>query len=79
MTTEDDDKGRNAPSHPAIRDLVPHNLSIRPNYDFNAIEFEVADRDGRGFVITIYDQDMPDILLESMRAWARLGGSSHTP
>jgi hypothetical protein len=79
MTAEDDDKGRNAPSDPAIHDLVPHKLTIRPNYDLNAIEFEVADQDGRGFVITIYDQDMPEILLESIRAWARLGGSSHTP
>jgi hypothetical protein len=79
VMAEDDDKGRNEPGDPAIRDLVPHKLSIRPNYDLNAIEFEVADRDGRGFVITIYDQDMPEILLESIRAWARLGGSSNTP
>jgi hypothetical protein len=79
MTAEDDHKGRNAPGEPAIRDLVPHKLSIRPDYDLHAIEFEVADQDGCGFVITIYDQDMPEVLLESLRAWARLGSSSHTP
>ena len=51
---------------------MPHELSIRPNYDLNAIELEVVDQDRRGFVITIYDQDMPDVLLNSLRAWARL-------
>ena len=50
MTAEEDDKGRNAPSDPAIRDLVPHKLTIRPMYDLNAIEFEVADQDGRGLL-----------------------------
>jgi hypothetical protein len=79
MTAEDDDKGRNEPGEPALRDPVPHKLTIRPNYGLNAIEFEMTDQDGRGFVITIYDQDMPEILLESLRAWARLGGSSDTP
>jgi hypothetical protein len=79
MTADDKDEERDAPGNESSRDLVPHELRIRPNYDLNAIEFEVADQDGRGFVITIYDQDMPEILLESLRAWARLDGSPHTP
>jgi hypothetical protein len=79
MAADDNDKKRNLPGNPALRDLVPHELNIRPNYDLKAIEFEVVDRDGRGFVITVYNQDMPDILLKSIRAWAQLGGYSKSP
>jgi hypothetical protein len=43
--------------------LMPYELSIQPNHDLNAIDFKVVDGDGRGFVITIYDQETPDILL----------------
>jgi hypothetical protein len=79
MTAEDDDKGRNEPGEPALRDLVPHTLSIRPNYDLNAIEFEVVDQEQRGFVVTINCQDLPDLLLKSIRAWARLRDHTNTP
>jgi hypothetical protein len=77
--TADKDNERDAPSDESSREPVPHELSIRPNYDLNAIEFEVVDQDRRGFVITIYDQDMPDILLKSISAWARLRDPTSTP
>ena len=79
MTADDKDKERDAPSNESSREPVSHELSIRPNYDLNAIEFEVVDQDRRGFVITIYDQDMPDILLKSISAWARLRDHTNTP
>ena len=79
MTADDKDKERDAPSNESSRAPVPHELSIRPNYDLNAIEFEVVDQDRRGSVTAIYDQDMPDILLKSISAWARLRDRTNTP
>jgi hypothetical protein len=60
---DDKDKERNAPGSAALPDLMPYELSIQPNQDLTAINFKVVDGDGRGFVITIYDQETPDILL----------------
>jgi hypothetical protein len=72
LTANDGHKGRGTAGTPAIGDLGPHELSIRPNSDLDAIEFEVADRDGRGFVITIYAHDLPEILLDAISAWGQL-------
>jgi hypothetical protein len=79
MTADDKDEERDAPGNESSRDLVPHELRIRPNYDLNAIEFEVVDQEQRGFVITINCQDLPDLLLKSISTWARLRDHTNTP
>ena len=79
VTADDGHEEPDAAGNAAIGDLGPHELNIRPNSDLNAIEFEVADRDGRGFVVTIYAHDLPEILLDVIKAWARLRSSPNTP
>jgi hypothetical protein len=74
----DDSSGRNPSGNPAITDIEAAHVGVRPEFDLNAVEIEIADQDGAGFRTLVGWQQGMDLALRVVVAVTRLRGIAIT-
>jgi hypothetical protein len=62
------------PSNQDITEIEPHDLTVRANPELLAVELEVCNADGIGFLVPIDQHAVLDVAVALIRAHERLCG-----
>jgi hypothetical protein len=58
----------------AVAYIEPANVTVRPDFDVNGVEVEMADQEGVGFKTLFYREDALDVAVRIIGAVEKLRG-----